>query len=189
MACTVPRERSEDRANTILQANARRGLTNIHYLALYALPCLDLIKSCFNAWPSVYRCKTDSCNDTTTKCFGPVTEPQLSASRVTLPLHFFFARCARTHGNRHVVTCRPYAPVAHLTVCGPHVGWGAVYTAAGHSYHSHSKQHAHVHVLDRSLSSNSRLRGGGTCTCCVQMCTAQRACAGHTKITRRAGQW
>ena len=51
------------------------------------------------------RGKTDSCNDTTTKCFGPVTEPQLSASRVTLPLHFFFARCARTHGNRHVVTC------------------------------------------------------------------------------------
>ena len=138
-------------------------------------------------WYIQVRGKTDSCNDTATKCFGLVTEPQLSASRVTLPLHFFFARCARTHGNRHVVTCRPYVPVAHLTVCGPHVGWGAVYTAAGHSYHSHSKQHAHVHVLDRSLSSNSRLRGGGTC--CVQMCTAQRACAGHTKITRRAGQW
>ena len=50
------------------------------------------------------RSKTDSCNDTTTKCFGPVTGPQLSASRVTLPLQFFFARCARTHGNRHVVT-------------------------------------------------------------------------------------
>ena len=52
------------------------------------------------------RSKTDSCNDTTTKCFGPVMGPQLSASRVTLPLHFFFVRCARgPHGNRHVVTC------------------------------------------------------------------------------------
>ena len=48
--------------------------------------------------------KTDSCNDTTTNCFGPVTGPQLSASRVTLPLQKKIARCARTHGNRHVFT-------------------------------------------------------------------------------------
>ena len=142
------------------------------------------------SWVQV-RSKTDSCNDTTTKCFGPVTGPQLSASRVTLPLQFFFARCALGRTAIGMSLPAPYAPVAHLTVCGPHVGWGAVYTAAGHSFHSHSKQHAHVHLLVRSLSSNSRLGGGGTCTCRVTcMCSkcAQRACAGHTKITRRAGQ-
>ena len=92
--------------------------------------------------------------------------------------NIFFARCARTG-----TAIGMYVSVAHLTGMRAACGLGRGLHCAGHSFHSHSK----LHVLVRSLSSNSRLRGGGTC--CVQMCTAQRACAGHTKITRRAGQW
>ena len=98
------------------------------------------------------RSKTDSCNDTTTKCFGPVTGPQLSASRVTLPLQFFFARCARTHGNRHVVTCALPTHRSHILLYAGRMWAGARSTLPPVILFTHTQNEMHMsmYLTDRS---------------------------------------
>ena len=91
---------------------------------------------------------------------------------------FSSVHCACT---RHAL--RTAAPVAHLTVCGPHVGWGPPVILFSHTKTTCTCQSCAcacpIALIEQPAGWRRHM-----CTKC-----AQRACAGHTKISRRAGQW